>query len=51
MLGDTLQFHLTGITEEQANRVIELGKLENIPMQMFGAGKNARDFRWWNYLT
>ena len=50
MLGDTLQFHLTGITEEQANRVIELGKLENIPMQMFGAGKNARDFRWWNYL-
>jgi perosamine synthetase len=50
MLGDTLQFHLSGLTEEQAGRFIELGKLENIPMQIFGAERNARDFRWWKYL-
>ena len=50
MLGDTLQFHLEGLTEAQADRFVELSRLENIPMQIFGSGQNARDFRWWNYL-
>ena len=50
MLGDTLQFHLKGLTEAQADRFIELGKMENIPMQIFGWGQNARNFWWWKYL-
>ncbi len=50
MLGDTIQFHLVGLTAAQADRFVELGAMENIPMQIFGSGENARDFRWWKYL-
>ena len=46
---DTMQFHLVGLTREQADRFIEVAGLEGIPMQIFGAGRNARDFREWKY--
>ena len=46
---DTMQFHLVGLTREQADQFIEVAGLEGIPMQIFGAGRNARDFREWKY--
>jgi hypothetical protein len=44
-----MQFHLVGLTREQADQFIEVAGLEGIPMQIFGAGRNARDFREWKY--
>jgi dTDP-4-amino-4,6-dideoxygalactose transaminase len=46
---DTMQFHLVGLTREQADQFIEVTGLEGVPMQIFGAGRNARDFREWKY--
>lgn len=48
-LGDTLQFHLVGLQPAQADRVVELAALEGVPLQIFGRGANARDYRNWRY--
>jgi dTDP-4-amino-4,6-dideoxygalactose transaminase len=47
---DTMQFHLVGLSREDADRFIEVMKLEGIPMQIFGVDRNARDFRQWEYI-
>lgn len=49
-LGDTLQFHLVGLSPAQADRVIELAALEGLPMQIFGRARNARDYRNWGFV-
>ncbi len=47
---DTMQFHLVGMSREEADRFIDLMKQEGIPMQIFGAKRNARDYRQWEYI-
>jgi dTDP-4-amino-4,6-dideoxygalactose transaminase len=47
---DTMQFHLVGLSRDDADRFIEVMKKEGIPMQIFGAKRNARDFRQWEYI-
>ena len=47
---DTMQFHLTNLSREQADQFIDLMKLEGISMQIFGAKRNARDYRQWEYI-
>ena len=47
---DTMQFHLTGLSREKADQFIDVMKLEGIPMQIFGAKRNARDYRQWEYI-
>lgn len=47
---DTMQFHLQGFSREDADRFIELMQMEGLGMQIFGADRNARDFREWHYL-
>ena len=47
---DTMQFHLVNLSREDADRFIEVMKQEGIPMQIFGAKRNARDFRQWEYI-
>lgn len=47
---DTMQFHLVGLSRDEADRFIDLMKQEGIPMQIFGARRNARDFRQWEYI-
>ena len=48
---DTMQFHVTGLSREKADRFIDLMKMEGIPMQIFGAKRNARDYRQWTYVS
>ena len=48
---DTMQFHVTGLSREKADRFIDLMKMEGIPMQIFGAKRNARDYRQWTYVA
>jgi len=47
---DTMQFHLVGLSREKADQFIDLMKMEGIPMQIFGAKRNARDYRQWEYV-
>ena len=47
---DTMQFHLVGLSREKADQFIDVMKLEGIPMQIFGAKRNARDYRQWEYV-
>jgi dTDP-4-amino-4,6-dideoxygalactose transaminase len=47
---DTMQFHLVGLSREDADRFIEVMKQEGVPMQIFGVDRNARDFRQWEYV-
>ena len=47
---DTMQFHLTGLSREKADQFIDLMKMEKVPMQIFGAKRNARDYRQWEYV-
>jgi dTDP-4-amino-4,6-dideoxygalactose transaminase len=47
---DTMQFHLVGLSREEADRFIEVAKMEGVPMQIFGVDRNARDFRQWEYV-
>lgn len=47
---DTMQFHLVGLSREKADQFIDLMKMEGIPMQIFGAKRNARDYRQWEYI-
>ena len=47
---DTMQFHLVGLSRDTADRFIDLMKEEGIPMQIFGARRNARDYRQWEYV-
>lgn len=47
---DTMQFHLVDLSREQADSFIDLMKQEGIPMQIFGAHRNARDYRQWEYI-
>jgi dTDP-4-amino-4,6-dideoxygalactose transaminase len=47
---DTMQFHLVGLSRDQADQFIDLMKQEGIPMQIFGARRNARDYRQWEYI-
>ena len=47
---DTMQFHLVDLSREQADSFIDLMKQEGIPMQIFGARRNARDYRQWEYI-
>ena len=47
---DTMQFHLVGLSRDQSDQFIDLMKSEGIPMQIFGARRNARDFRQWEYI-
>ena len=47
---DTMQFHLINLSREQADQFIDLMKLEGISMQIFGAKRNARDYRQWEYI-
>lgn len=47
---DTLQFHLVGLSREDADRFIDVAKQEGVPMQIFGVDRNARDFRQWEYV-
>ena len=49
-LCDTMQFHLVGLSREKADQFIDLMKMEGIPMQIFGAKRNARDYRQWEYI-
>mgnify|MGYP005695291025 FL=1 len=45
-----MQFHLVGLSREEADRFIDLMKQEGIPMQIFGTHRNARDYRQWEYI-
>ena len=45
-----MQFHLVGLSRDAADRFIDLMKEEGIPMQIFGARRNARDYRQWEYV-
>ena len=47
---DTMQFHLVGLSREDADRFIDVAKQEGVPMQIFGVDRNARDFRQWEYV-
>jgi dTDP-4-amino-4,6-dideoxygalactose transaminase len=47
---DTMQFHLVGLSREKADQFIDLMKMEGVPMQIFGAKRNARDYRQWEYV-
>jgi dTDP-4-amino-4,6-dideoxygalactose transaminase len=47
---DTMQFHLVDLSRAQADQFIDLMKQEGIPMQIFGARRNARDYRQWEYI-
>ena len=47
---DTMQFHLVGMSRQDADRFIDVMKQEGVPMQIFGAKRNARDFRQWEYI-
>jgi len=47
---DTMQFHLVGLSRDHADQFIDLMKQEGIPMQIFGARRNARDYRQWEYI-
>ena len=47
---DTMQFRLTGLSREKADQFIDLMKMEKVPMQIFGAKRNARDYRQWEYV-
>mgnify|MGYP002860842553 FL=1 len=47
---DTMQFHLVGLNRQDADRFIDVMKQEGVPMQIFGAKRNARDFRQWEYI-
>ena len=47
---DTMQFHLVGMTTPQAEAFLEVAKHEGLPMQIFGIGRNARDYRSWTYV-
>jgi dTDP-4-amino-4,6-dideoxygalactose transaminase len=47
---DTMQFHLVGLSREDADRFIDVAKKEGVPMQIFGVDRNARDFRQWEYV-
>ena len=47
---DTMQFHLVGLSREKADQFIDVMKMEGIPMQIFGAKRNARDYRQWEYV-
>lgn len=48
--GDTMQFHLTGLSRDQADRFIDIMSQEGIPMEIFGVKRNARDYRQWEYI-
>ena len=45
-----MQFHLVGLSREKADQFIDLMKMEKVPMQIFGAKRNARDYRQWEYV-
>jgi nicotinic acid phosphoribosyltransferase len=45
-----MQFHLVDLSRAQADQFIDLMKQEGIPMQIFGARRNARDYRQWEYI-
>ena len=47
---DTMQFHLVGMTTPQAEAFLDVAKHEGLPMQIFGIGRNARDYRSWTYV-
>ena len=47
---DTMQFHLVGLSREKADQFIDVMKMDGIPMQIFGAKRNARDYRQWEYV-
>ena len=47
---DTMQFHLVGLSRQQSDLFIDVMKQEGIPMQIFGARRNARDYRQWEYI-
>ena len=47
---DTMQFHLIDLSREQSDLFIDVMKLEGLPMQIFGAKRNARDYRQWEYI-
>lgn len=46
---DTLQFHLVGLSGDQAQQFLDVMGLEGVSMQIFGRNRNARDFRSWHY--
>lgn len=48
---DTMQFHLVGLSRDSADNFIDVMKAEGIPMQIFGAKRNARDYRQWEYIS
>ena len=47
---DTMQFHLVDLSREKADQFIDVMKMEGIAMQIFGAKRNARDYRQWEYI-
>lgn len=51
MFNDTMQFHLIGLSKDQAENFIDVAKSEGLPMQIFGIRRNARDFRQWEYVA
>ena len=48
---DTMQFHIAGLTHQQADSFVQLMIQEGLGVQIFGSGRNARDFREWKYLN
>ena len=47
---DTMQFHLRGLSRQQADRFVEVMGMEGLPIQIFGVQRNARDYREWDYF-
>ena len=41
---------LGGLTTPQAEAFLDVAKHEGLPMQIFGIGRNARDYRSWTYV-
>jgi hypothetical protein len=45
-----MQFHLVGLSREQADQFVVLMIQEGLGIQIFGVDGNARDYRQWAYL-
>jgi len=48
-IGDSLQFNLINLTEDDAQRFVSTAADRGVQLQVFGKNNNARDFRNWQY--
>lgn len=49
IVGDSIQFMLSGLTKPQVSQFLETAKERGVPMGLFGSADNARNFRNWQF--